>query len=216
MKRSFEAIFHQSARRAAFALLFLILGAVTGAIFATRAFYAEQRHENTALKVENASLASRAQQSGARASELTRRLAALQEKLGQTQRVADAATERVVASRKRASRISTKLVAAWHRVDSAYANGKAAGYEQGSQEGYDAGYDDGYNDGVNDLDLTTTPSLATPSSDCDANYSGACVLPYDTYGDVDCPDIPETDFDSVGTDPHGLDADGDGIACESS
>ena len=34
-------------------------------------------------------------------------------------------------------------------------------------------------------------------------------------GDVDCADIPERNFKSVGSDPDFLDADGDGIACES-
>jgi hypothetical protein len=34
-------------------------------------------------------------------------------------------------------------------------------------------------------------------------------------GDLDCSDIPETDFPTPPGDPDGLDADGDGIACES-
>ncbi|MFL5913433.1 MAG: hypothetical protein ACJ768_23050 [Gaiellaceae bacterium] len=50
-------------------------------------------------------------------------------------------------------------------------------------------------------------------SGCDQNYTGACV-PTD-QGDVDCGDIAETDFNSVGSDPDRLDADNDGIACES-
>ena len=62
---------------------------------------------------------------------------------------------------------------------------------------------------------------ARPSSDsgdsggsgCDPNYSGACVPT--GQGDVDCGDIPETDFESIGSDPDRLDADRDGIACES-
>jgi hypothetical protein len=34
--------------------------------------------------------------------------------------------------------------------------------------------------------------------------------------DVNCPDVPETDFDSVGDDPYGLDGyDDDGLACGS-
>ncbi len=61
-------------------------------------------------------------------------------------------------------------------------------------------------------DLAPNPS-PEPSSNCDPNYEGVCV-PDDGY-DYNCPDIDGTDFPSVGTDPHGLDRDGDGIACES-
>jgi hypothetical protein len=32
---------------------------------------------------------------------------------------------------------------------------------------------------------------------------------------LDCPDINGTDFTVQGTDPHGFDADGDGVGCES-
>jgi hypothetical protein len=35
------------------------------------------------------------------------------------------------------------------------------------------------------------------------------------YGDIDCGELIETDFDVVGYDIYGLDGDGDGIACES-
>jgi hypothetical protein len=48
---------------------------------------------------------------------------------------------------------------------------------------------------------------------CDPNYVGACV-PNDG-SDYNCSDISETDFESVGSDPDGLDADNDGVACES-
>jgi hypothetical protein len=50
---------------------------------------------------------------------------------------------------------------------------------------------------------------------CSDSYEGACVDPSDGYNDVDCPDLYDTDFDSVGDDPYGLDADYDGVACES-
>lgn len=53
----------------------------------------------------------------------------------------------------------------------------------------------------------------TPSDNCSSEYSGACV-PADVY-DVDCTELSDTDFESVGSDPYGLDADSDGIACES-
>jgi hypothetical protein len=48
---------------------------------------------------------------------------------------------------------------------------------------------------------------------CSDEYVGACV-PADAY-DVDCGELVDSDFDSVGSDPYGLDADGDGVACES-
>lgn len=61
----------------------------------------------------------------------------------------------------------------------------------------------------------TTPSpggATTPAPGCDPNYTGACVPSYPP--DVDCANIgrPVT---VVGSDPHRLDGDGDGRACES-
>jgi len=50
-----------------------------------------------------------------------------------------------------------------------------------------------------------------PNGDCDDNYSGACVPPYPP--DVNCGDIG-TSVRVVGSDPHGLDGDGDGVGCE--
>ena len=48
---------------------------------------------------------------------------------------------------------------------------------------------------------------------CDPNYTGACV-PL-SLGDLDCADIDGGPIQVVGADPHGLDRDGDGVACES-
>jgi len=48
-------------------------------------------------------------------------------------------------------------------------------------------------------------------SKCDPNYSGACI-PINT-SDLDCTDVPKN-IKVVGSDPHQLDKDGDGIACE--
>lgn len=59
---------------------------------------------------------------------------------------------------------------------------------------------------------------AAEASSCDPNYSGACLDP-DAY-DYDCEggsgDGPEYTgaVQVVGSDPHGLDSDGDGYACE--
>jgi micrococcal nuclease len=47
---------------------------------------------------------------------------------------------------------------------------------------------------------------------CDPNYSGACIPPYPP--DLDCGEIPDRNFRSVGSDPHNFDVDHDGIACE--
>jgi hypothetical protein len=48
------------------------------------------------------------------------------------------------------------------------------------------------------------------SSECDPNYSG-CVPPYPP--DIDCGELSES-VGVYGSDPHGLDADGDGSGCE--
>jgi micrococcal nuclease len=58
------------------------------------------------------------------------------------------------------------------------------------------------------------PAPARPRSggNCDPNYSGACIPVYPP--DVDCDDVPATNFRVVGSDPHGLDAEGDRVACE--
>jgi hypothetical protein len=46
---------------------------------------------------------------------------------------------------------------------------------------------------------------------CDPNYAGQCVPPYPP--DIDCSDLPGP-VRVVGSDPHNLDRDGDGVACE--
>ena len=51
------------------------------------------------------------------------------------------------------------------------------------------------------------------SSNCDPNYTGACIPVYPP--DVDCSQISARNFNSIGSDPHGLDRDNDGKACES-
>jgi hypothetical protein len=54
--------------------------------------------------------------------------------------------------------------------------------------------------------------LPVAGTNCDPNYTGACVPIVTT--DLNCSDIPVRNFRSVGLDPHGFDRDGDGIACE--
>ncbi len=46
---------------------------------------------------------------------------------------------------------------------------------------------------------------------CDTGYSGACVPQYPP--DVDCGDVGSR-VSVGGSDPHGLDRDGDGVGCE--
>ena len=53
----------------------------------------------------------------------------------------------------------------------------------------------------------------TNTRQCDPNYTGACIQPY-SQGDVDCGEIKDRNFKSIGSDPHRLDGDKDGIACE--
>lgn len=51
-----------------------------------------------------------------------------------------------------------------------------------------------------------------PPPDCDPSYPTICILP--NLPDLDCPDIPYQNFAVLPPDPHGFDADGDGIGCE--
>jgi hypothetical protein len=52
-----------------------------------------------------------------------------------------------------------------------------------------------------------------PGGACDPAYPDFCIPP--PPPDLDCPDINATDFTVQGTDPHGFDADNDGVGCES-
>ena len=61
------------------------------------------------------------------------------------------------------------------------------------------------------LSFTLPARAATP--ECDPNYTGACIQPYE-QGDVDCGEIEDRNFQSIGSDPHRLDRDKDGVACE--
>lgn len=48
--------------------------------------------------------------------------------------------------------------------------------------------------------------------DCDPSYPDACIPP--APPDLDCPDVSQTAFTVQGNDPHGFDADGDGVGCD--
>jgi micrococcal nuclease len=51
-----------------------------------------------------------------------------------------------------------------------------------------------------------------PPSNCDPSYPDVCIPPYPP--DLDCADVPYTNFRVIGDDPHGFDGDGDGYGCE--
>jgi hypothetical protein len=60
-----------------------------------------------------------------------------------------------------------------------------------------------------------TPEFRPPVAMCDPNYSGACIP--SPPPDLDCDDLHALgirgEVTIVGADPHGLDSDGDGVAC---
>lgn len=47
---------------------------------------------------------------------------------------------------------------------------------------------------------------------CDSSYPDVCIAPYPP--DLDCEQIPYTNFRVIGSDKHGFDRDNDGIGCE--
>lgn len=62
--------------------------------------------------------------------------------------------------------------------------------------------------------FVTTATATTPTTavSCSSDYEGACVDA--NADDVSCSQIPDRDFESVGSDPYFLDPDEDGLACE--
>jgi hypothetical protein len=101
----------------------------------------------------------------------------------------------------------------------AYDSSQAEAFRCGHQTTADdsrsgCGDDDEAATGASTRAATATPEQDdSGSEDCDPNYLGACV-PNDG-ADYDCAELSASDFESVGSDPDRLDADGDGIACES-
>ena len=65
-------------------------------------------------------------------------------------------------------------------------------------------------------DSATSPApLKPPVATCDPNYSGACLPPYPP--DLDCADLLALGIEQVavvGSDPHGLDPDGNKVGCD--
>jgi hypothetical protein len=63
------------------------------------------------------------------------------------------------------------------------------------------------------LSFSTSQTYAQEdNNNCDPSYPDACISP--PSPDLDCGDIPDTDFTVLAPDPHGLDSEGDGIGCE--
>lgn len=60
---------------------------------------------------------------------------------------------------------------------------------------------------------TPTETTEEPTGDCDPSYPDVCI-PSPPPG-LNCPDVDQQDFAVKGDDPHGFDADGDGVGCES-
>lgn len=50
------------------------------------------------------------------------------------------------------------------------------------------------------------------TGNCDPSYPNVCIAPYPP--DLDCADVPYSNFEVIGSDPHGFDGDGDGVGCE--
>jgi len=87
-----------------------------------------------------------------------------------------------------------------------YSNFRVVGYDP---HGFDADYD-GIGCEVGSPQ-STAEQPATES--CDPSYPDVCIPPYPP--DLDCGEIPYSNFRVVGDDPHGFDRDKDGIGCES-
>jgi hypothetical protein len=56
------------------------------------------------------------------------------------------------------------------------------------------------------------PSGGGGGGNCNGSYPGVCIPPYPP--DLDCGDVPFTNFQVTGIDPHGFDGDSDGVGCE--
>ncbi len=55
--------------------------------------------------------------------------------------------------------------------------------------------------------------IVVSENGCDSSYPGVCIPPYPP--DLDCGEIQFANFKVLQPDPHGFDADNDGIGCES-
>ena len=53
------------------------------------------------------------------------------------------------------------------------------------------------------------------AGECDPSYPDVCIPPIEVTGDLDCGQIDYRRFQVIPPDPHGFDAEGDGVGCES-
>ncbi len=63
-----------------------------------------------------------------------------------------------------------------------------------------------------DRDLERAPATPTPTEDCDPAYPDFCIPP--APPELTCADVDGVEFTVLAPDPHGFDADGNGIGCE--
>ena len=59
---------------------------------------------------------------------------------------------------------------------------------------------------------TQPPPTDLPPQNCDASYPTVCIPP--PPPDLDCGDVPYSNFTVLPPDPHGFDGDSDGVGCE--
>ena len=59
---------------------------------------------------------------------------------------------------------------------------------------------------------STPPVKPTEEKSCDASYPTVCIASYPP--DLNCIDIPYSNFQVFAPDPHGFDGDNDGVGCE--
>jgi len=60
--------------------------------------------------------------------------------------------------------------------------------------------------------ITLSTDIVPSTPDCDKSYPDFCIVPYPP--DLDCDEIPVSNFRVIGDDAHRFDADNDGIGCE--
>lgn len=65
-----------------------------------------------------------------------------------------------------------------------------------------------------DQPTTTEAPISAGGGRCDPSYPDVCIPPISVAGDLDCGDVSERRFRVVPPDPHGFDANGDGVGCE--
>jgi hypothetical protein len=162
-----------------------------------RAASSELEGTNARLSSENSDLQNQITKANAR---LQLSTAPIRNKLKRQKATAKHLSSKVVTLKGQLRRV--KLTA-----QARYQSGWNAGHKAGYDEGHSAGYDEGLAAAVDASGLGDTYSAG-----CDPNYTG-CVPDYDEVGDVDCADV-DGPVEVIGADPHGLDGDGDGIACE--